>query len=550
MKKAIILTFTILGLLFCLTAQKNPYNKKVTILLNKNKTEVNTNEAGELLISVSKKDVEKLQTNGYVDYESFGAKGNGKTDDIDAIAAAHMYANEYNLPVKTKEEATYYIGGKSRKIEIRTNTNFGNSKFIIDDTNIENVNEHVFLVSSNKKTVKLKGINSLKKNQTSIDASFSETNIISVANSKVKKFIRFGGNQNNGTSQVDVFIVDKNGNIDINTPVIWDFDEISDIKAIPVDEISLTIKGGKFQTIANAENKKTNYYSRGFAIKRSNVVIDGLEHTITGEGEFGAPYGGFISIRESAFVTVQNTNLTGHKVYKKIGNAGSSVAMGSYDIHANYSLYVSIINCKQLNDINDPAYWGIFASNFCKNILFDKCSFSRFDAHMGVTNATIRNSTLGHQGINAIGTGTLLIENSVIRGRSVVNLRPDYGSTWNGEFIIRNCIFEPRGTNLSTVSLISGSNSGQHNFGYTCYMPERITFENLHIIDSKVSAKYNGPTIFADFNKKMTDETYIEKFSYIKTKEVILKNVSSESGKEIRTSENEFMFKDVVVIPK
>lgn len=550
MKNILMLIFIFYSFIFHSSAQNNPFNNDVQILLNKNKTEVKTNEKGEILISVSKKDVEKLQTNGYVDYESFGAKGDGRTDDTEAIAAAHKYANEYELPVKTKDEATYYIGGKNRKIEIKTNSDFGNSKFIIDDTNVENVNEHVFLVSSNKKTVKLKGINSLKKNQTSIDTSFSETNIISVVNDKEKKYIRFGGNQNNGTSQVDVFIVDKDGNIDINTPVIWDFDEISDIKAIPVDENILTIKGGKFQTIANAENKKTNYYSRGFAIKRSNVVIDGLEHTITGEGEFGAPYGGFISIRESAFVTVQNTNLTGHKVYKKIGNAGTSVAMGSYDIHANHALYVSVINCRQLNDINDPAYWGIFASNFCKNLMFDKCSFSRFDAHMGVTNATIRNSTLGHQGINAIGTGTLLIENSVIRGRSVVNLRSDYGSTWNGEFIIRNCIFEPRGTNLSSVSLISGSNAGQHDFGYTCYMPERITIENLYIIDSKISEKYNGPTIFADFNKKMTDETYVEKFPYIKTKEVILKNISSVSGKQIRPSENEFMFENVVIISK
>ncbi len=61
-------------------------------------------------------------------------------------------------------------------------------------------------------------------------------------------------------------------------------------------------------------------------------------------------------------------------------------------------------------------------------------SFQWFDAHMGVANATIRNSTLGHMGINAIGSGTLTVENSTIRANTLINLRSDYGSTWQGEF--------------------------------------------------------------------------------------------------------------------
>ena len=87
---------------------------------------------------------------------------------------------------------------------------------------------------------------------------------------------------------------------------------------------------------------------------------------------------------------------------------------------------MSFVNCSQTNDINDNRYWGIFASNYSKNISFDNCILSRFDAHMGVYNATIRNSTLGYMGVNAIGSGNFLIENSTVRGRSFINLRPDY----------------------------------------------------------------------------------------------------------------------------
>ena len=36
----------------------------------------------------------------FVSYEKFGAKGNGKTDDQLAIAAAHDFANSAGLPVR------------------------------------------------------------------------------------------------------------------------------------------------------------------------------------------------------------------------------------------------------------------------------------------------------------------------------------------------------------------------------------------------------------------------------------------------------------------
>lgn len=548
MKTILILISAVFGLFQYLPAQNNNVPENEYITFSRKKTDITIDEKGQIYVEVSKKDVEKFRNNGFVDYESFGAMGDGKTDDILAIAGAHFYANHYNLPVKTKADATYYIGGKKRLAEIRTNTDFGTSKFIIDDRKVENTGEHVFVVNSTLNSLRLNGIKSLKRNQPKINATFSGTHVISVSNNKVKRYIRYGANQNSGASQTDVFIVDKEGNVDKNTPIIWDFDEITSITALPIDKTVLTIKGGHFETIANAESVKTNYYSRGISIKRSNVVVDGLLHTITGEGEYGAPYMGFISISECAFVTVQNTTFTGHKTYKKTGNAGTTVSMGTYDLTATRALNISIINCKQTNDINDPVYWGLFASNFCKNILFDKCQFSRFDAHMGVANATIRNSTLGHMGINAIGEGLLLIENTkVIGANRIVNLRDDYGSTWNGELIIRNCEFTPKGSNLSTLSIILGKNEGQHDFGYVCYMPERITIENLIINDSNTSSNYKGPTIFGNFNPKKKDESYVEKFPYIVTKELNIKNITTASGKPYRISDNEFMFKDLKV---
>ncbi|MCF2500111.1 hypothetical protein L0661_17455 [Dyadobacter sp. CY357] len=489
----------------------------------------------------------RFKAAGVVHYSDFGAKGDGKTDDIDAIAATHAFANLHGLRVKADDGATYYIGGKHLTAIIRTETDFGKAAFIIDDTEVEKRDASVFMVSSALKPFKLAMIRSLKRNQKKINATLPGPCLITVTNANVKQYIRYGLNQNNGSSQTDIFVVDKNGNVDMNAPIIWDFDKITEITALPIDERPLKISGGRFTTIANKAESKYNYYSRNIAVRRSNVTLEGLEHHIKGEGEQGAPYNGFISIGDCSYVTVKSTILTGHKTYSTIGTADKPVSMGSYDLSVNRALNVSFVNCSQTNDINDSKYWGILGSNFCKNLLYDHCTLSRFDAHQGVANATIRNSTLGHMGINAIGTGLLLVENSCIRGKNIVNLRSDYGSTWQGELVIRNCVFVPVNGKPVTASLIGGSNSGQHDFGYICYMPEKITIENLRIEDSAHPEAYEGPAIFANFNPEMTNASYQEKFPFIKTKQVVLKNVTTASGKKLRISDNAFIFKGVKV---
>ena len=545
--KHILIAFILVTCAIELYAQNEDLLEKVVITHKNKKTKIHVNKKGELYVNVSPKDIVTFKSDGLVRYRDFGARGNGKTDDIDAIAATHAFANQHGLMVKADDGATYYIGGKERTAIIQTDTDFGSATFIIDDTDVQNRQAAIFSVSSNLKSFKLKSIDRLSRNQEKIDISLLGTCLIRVANSDIKHYIRFGLNPTKGSSQSDIFMVDKNGHVDMDAPIVWDFNKITSITALPIDEKILNITGGRFRTVANKEVSKYNYYSRNISIKRSNVLIDGLEHRVTGEGDHGAPYGGFITISNCANVTVRNTILTGHKTYRTIGRAGKPVSMGTYDISVSNAINVSFLNCSQTNDINDRTYWGIMGSNYSKNLLFDNCTFSRFDAHKGVANATIRNSTLGHMGINAIGSGTFTVENSTIRGRSLINLRSDYGSTWRGEFIIRNCIFIPSGGKSTSASLISGSYSGQHDFGYMCFMPERIIIENLKIEDANHPEDCLGPAIFTNFNRQMTDDSYQEKFPNVRTKEVILRNVTISSGKVLRISDNPFMFKDVKV---
>lgn len=480
-----------------------------------------------------------------VRYEDFGAKGDGKADDIEAIAKTHEFANERGLPVRADDNAVYYIGGKDLAVPIQTDTDFGSAKFIIDDRALDNIKSHIFQVRSSLKSIKPEGITSLKRDQPGINLKLPGPCVVQVKNDNVKHYIRKGLNPNSGSAQTDVFLVDGHGNVDASTPIQWDFDQITDIVAYPVDAKTLTIKGGRFTTIANAEKSEYNYHSRGILIKRSNVVVDGLEHHITGEGDHGAPYQGFISINDCANVTVRNTLLTGHKMYSTIGRAGKPVSMGSYDISPARVINVIFENCRQTNDINDRKFWGIMGSNFCRNLRYENCVLSRFDAHQGVYNASIRNSTIGHMGVLAIGKGTLLVENTTIQSGHFIGLRPDYGSTWQGDVVIRNCIFKP--TNPAGGVIIDGSNSGDHDFGYICYMPERITIDKLRIEDSKAPKDYKGVAIFANFNPSFKTADYRQKFPYVITREVVLKDVTTASGKPLRISDNTFMFKDVAV---
>ena len=513
MKNSLIIPFLILKI-FIANGQKNTGTKAVV-----NSTTITTkvyqDDNDEITINVNHNDLEKFKQNGIIRYSDLGAIGDGVSDDMIFIVATHILANQYGFNVKADDGAKYLIGGRELTAIIETNTDFGSATFIIDDTYVENRFASVFEVKSKLKPISINTVKSMIKNQIKVDLRLKNDCLILVSDNNTRRYIRYGLNQNKGRAQTDIFILHKNGNIESTAPVIWDFENITEMIALPIDKTNLFIKGGRFITIANKAPSKYTYYSRNISIKRSNVEVSNLEHLIEGEGSQGAPYNGFISISDCYNVLV--------KVTRSIG--------------------LTFVNCRQTNDINDNRYWGIFASNYSKNISFENCILSRFDAHMGVYNATISNSTLGYMGINAIGSGEFLIENSTIKGRSLINLRPDYGSTWDGTFKIRNCIFVPTKRKSNMISLFSGSNSGLHDFGYTCYMPKNITIEKLYIDDMNQNDNYKTIAIFSNFNPKMIDESFNEKFKYIKTEKLILKDISISSKKKLILSENPFMFR-------
>lgn len=484
---------------------------------------------------------------GWVGYRDFGAVGDGRSDDLPAIAATHAYANEHNLSVRADDAATYYLGGGNVTAVIETSTDFGTARFLIDDTAVANREAAIFEVRSRHASFEVTGVATLRRDQPHLPVTLPAACLVRATDDRVRHFIRLGANQDAGAPQTDIFLVGPEGTVDPRCPISWDFDHLTTLTAFPVDSEELRLTGGVFVTIANRAESRYTYHRRGIAIRRSNVVVAGLRHEVTGEGPHGAPYTGFLDIADCAGVTVQDCWVSGHLTYETIGSAGVPVRMGSYDISVTEAVDVTFRNCLQTNDINDRSLWGVFGSNYCKNLVLDGCTLSRFDAHKGCRNVTIRNCVLGHMGINAIGEGVVLVEDTRSYGRTLVELRPDYGSTWHGEVIIRNCVFQPLAGRESRAVLIHGHNTGRHDFGHPCAMPERITIDNLVIDDAHHPADDPGPVVLADVNPERRDDTYVEEFPYELTREVVLRNVTTTSGRELRLSDNPTLFAGVRV---
>ncbi len=470
-------------------------------------------------------------TPGVVHYEDFGAKGDGKTDDHAAIALAHQFANQRGLPVKANDAATYLIGGGDTVVVIQTDTHFGKAKFIIDDTKVTDRSKNVFEVRSALSQITLENVATLKQNQKRVDLKLPQPCLVVVLNDNVKQFLRSGVNKHSGVPQRDLFLVDADGNVDPNTAIAEDFAAITECTVFPIDKTTLKITGGHFTTIANKSKSEYKYYSRGISIRRSNTVIEGLEHYVTGEGNQSAPYGGFLNIGHCANVTVRNGVFTAHKTYR-VKMANTKKKMGTYDLSFGQALNATLINCRQSNDINDGQYWGIMVSNGSKNLIFDGCTLNRVDAHQGVVNVTVRNSTIGYAGIEVIGEGMLLLENTTVRGSGLVYLRQDYGSTWRGELMIRNCIIQQTGDKKSPV-VLAGKNNGQTDHGHPAHMPERITIDKLRIEDTSPPDVYEGPAVIGNFNPGYKDASFVEKFPYVKTREVSVTGVTTASGKPL-----------------
>ena len=483
-------------------------------------------------------------------YEDFGAVGNGATCCFQAIYNTHVYANKGGQKVMSRGgvNAVYYINPKNftKSIPVMTDVDLNQCTFRIDDTGsdafanhsvhffkferdvadlvFDDVNKNVQVLDSNGKPtynangtvkmttdgiidderfkdIKLMNKTEENKNDPNVYDDFSwlaEAGVINykclirVTNKLHKDYVRHGSNQNSGSNRNFVFVVEADGTISADTPIVYDFENISKIEIFRTDDEPITFENGNFINICCKTIADTTYttpsgvltkyackykgFRRGLGIYRTNVTVRNLYHAMEEEPTVGYipngsgyikdtlhnnygsrhesyPYYGFFNIYTTYNFHAYDSVLTGHTTYYEDkpatastgGKVPNPVPMGSYDLIVEFSSHVYLHNIVQINSstpttgIADGRYWGIMSSNGARNMFFYDCEINRFDAHAGFWNAELYNTVIGHS-FHVVGGGYLIADNvTKITKSNYISFRGDYGATFKGDITLRNC---------------------------------------------------------------------------------------------------------------
>lgn len=458
----------------------------------------------------------------YVTYDDFGARCDGVYDDYIAIRNAHLFANEHGYEVRGTSGKTYHIFKYDEEpVTIKTNVDWKNANFIIHDEIIDSKktrHQSIFKFTNSKTDEIIERwnvgwtINKNTKKISQLASLISELNnkgykkyFVTVKNSNKRQFIRYGGDANSGYIQTDNFVMDSNCNL-LND-VMWDFDTITYVRIIPIADQKSYIKNGSFTTNYISSKSEANYvrgndYKQIYFLRNiyvydtTNLEIRNITHNLSQDVVSGS-YNGFIRIREGANVKLENIDLIERKTL--------GVGRSTYDLEIN-----NVVNVLMRN-INTTTYternrWGVTGTSYCKDFVVDNCTLNRVDAHEGVYNLTVKDSTVGYFGVEVVGAGKLLIDNSTLIAQSMLQFRSDYGSFWDGDVYIKDTTYKYDSKwSWYLLKIDISPIAANHNFGYPVKLPniymENITFDNAN------KPNENEMRIFALWDRSVAEST-------------------------------------------
>ena len=451
-------------------------------------------------------------------YSDFGVVGDGKTNDTEAIRAAHEAANLDNLTVMGEKGKTYYFAKMETPIMVKTDVDFCGAKLIFDasyftkeDTgNVFQVESHYPDTSVAKEYIEainakkgsdglvIRGLSHGDEQTTKLDLGLGYPALLKIYNTKNKTYMRWGYVDNSGQNQCEVVLVDKDGNIDPSTPILLDYTELTSITVIRTDIPTLTIKNATVDSIASKTNTlgKGGSIAHSFYLSRPNTVFENMHHIISGEIAKNAParlntetglwedvssegyaydtqnggkynislngsyydgedvkpfmgytYSGFVQCRDAHNILVKGCTFQARVYYNE----------GTYDISSTFVNKVVFENCVQSNFFDEREVykqygpstvpnlslcWGVAGTNFCKNMEYINSELTRYDAHCGVVNGKVVGGKIAV--VRLIGGGTFTIEDVDFYTRSgaSIQLREDYGASFNGTVIVKNTNFK------------------------------------------------------------------------------------------------------------
>lgn len=456
----------------------------------------------------------KVNEIGKVTYKQFqevvnikNVKGDN-TDDYYSIKAAHECANQLGVPVEAEKNGEYNIYKEktdNSSILVRTSTNLnGATIYIHDETGIlgtkdakDNAKdrEAIYAIKTgtgtNGKTIK-----TLTDPNFTVTTSTKKINafagygdaLVRIINSEKKHFIRKSvKNNDDGYDEQEILLVDDNGNI--QNDILWDYDKITKAYIVDRNDETITFENGNFVTIADTSTTATTasaYAFRGIHVNRSNSEVKNINHTVVNSNKeeittIYYTYYGFLYVQYVDNVKIEDCNL--YALHTEHDQPDST-----YDYIIEHATNITSTRVKIPQDQLTGNQWGVIATNYVKDIVFEDCRLNRIDSHRGVNNLTITNCEIGNKGLSLIGSGKLIITGtSVTEANQFVWLRGDYGSTWDGTIEIKNSTFNPPSNwekILITMRATFDSDSSMlHHFGYDIVLPD-VNITNLQINSS------------------------------------------------------------------
>ena len=331
---------------------------------------------------------------------------------------------------------------------------------------------------------------------------------------------RRGYGQYNGDSMHEVIVIDKDGNVSEETPIMFDYQNLDYILVYKLDEsTAITIENAKVITkdsqidhTDDEGNFQNGYVTRGLSVNRSYTTVKNIEHVVTDgfsindrayQGLEGPSANGFFVANNANRVIFKDCIMPGRMKYSNSSSynfsakAVNKIVLDGC-IQSNFWVTVDednnneIINSTEYSNgaINSMAsvsvngktiglYWGLGGTNYCKNMEYLNSKISRFDAHQGLYHGKIINTEIND--MELIGVGELIIEDvkwySYSTSTPLLFMRSDYGYTWDGEIKLKNVdAYVHRGQKL----VVANHNFVNWYFGYTCAIPS-MSIDNLDV---------------------------------------------------------------------
>jgi len=532
-------------------------------------------------------------------YECFGAVGDGKTNDYFAIKDAHDFANmEYAkkgifLTVYATSGKTYYLGsnridGKSYPITVITDVDWQGANFIVDDTessvdttkSLFNV-VSLMSISTGRSIVEYKddissevwkyrnipkNSNNLKSlvdvilNDNKIMRSplknyFYSANVIALAITDGGiKFYR-SANTSNAYNKTELILIDKNTGEVLND-VENDYSDVTRIRVWPIPNRPISIKNATFITrtfneAVNLKDTSNPYVQRNIYINfTGNINVSNVKHFLdenykknnNQNNPIGNAYYGFIRLYNSAYIKLNNLALTPHH-FAKYNNGKNPY--GTYDLTFDMTSYLNIdgldyacdtdpTDCYNNTMVNDNV-WGLIGSNESKNVFITDSRVNRIDAHRGIRNLYISDTTIGSKGLVLTGSNYFYAKNLIVdRADQIIELRKDYGSSWDGVVVLNNIKYIVS-DNSSSPTIITSMNE-QKNYGYNNYFPE--LYIKYVTIDTKTYNSSKNAYIISFYESTSSNAPY--KYSF--KGNINLVNINLD--KKLFSSNALYLFKD------